>query len=116
MDTKLKDGNVVCTPGGALETISGEKELLQRAAMRLCTRRGAFVYAPAFGSRLAGLSAATAGAGQQALQFAQEALAPVPSVKVVAAQPEQNGVRVKLAAGAAEIDVLVPYDESGVSK
>lgn len=74
MEIKLEDGDYVKAVDGTLKTVSGDEELLQEAKMRLFTRRGAFCYAPSFGSRLAELSP---DAGQQAFVFAQEALAPM---------------------------------------
>lgn len=110
---KLENGDYVQT-GGTLKKISGEEALLQYAAMRLCTRRGAFVYAPCFGSRLAQISSHAADVGQQALQLVQEALAPMQTrVRVVLVQPEQDGVRVRLAAGTVEKEVQVPYAKAG---
>ncbi len=114
MEIKLKDGDYVKAVDGTLETVSGDEKLLQGAKMRLFTKRGAFCYAPSFGSRLAELSP---DAGQQAFVFAQEALAPMlPNVQVLSAEAGENGVTVRVHAGQTEQKILVPYAENGVCK
>lgn len=67
--------------------ISGERELLQRAAIRLALRRGSLPHDPAFGSTLHRLNAAESRAARsaRALAAARQALAPLPQVEVRAA-------------------------------
>ena len=113
METAIKNGDYV-QAGGTLQQVSGTAERLQEAAMRLCTRRGAFVYAPAFGSRLAQVRVGAADANLQALQFAQEALAPIlPQVRVTAVRVRTSGICVELQVQGTQQEVLVPYAESG---
>ena len=111
MDRMLKNGDYVKTADGTLATVTGGEELLQYAAMRLLARRGEFVYAPAFGSRLAQLSPDDS---EKAFVFAQEALSPMlPKVQVVAAECDADGVRVCVLAGTKGAEILVPYAQTG---
>ena len=52
MELKLQDGRYVFDRSGALQTVEGREELLQRALMRLAARRGSFLPDPEYGSRL----------------------------------------------------------------
>lgn len=114
MEAEIKNGDYLCTASGALQTICGEAELLQRAAQRLCARRGAFVYCPDFGSRLGRLQPG-AGANARALLWAQEALAPLAGqVQLLSAQTLAGGTLVRLQAGSTTRELVVPYSSEGV--
>ena len=52
MELKLQDGRYVFDRSGALQTVEGREELLQRARMRLAAHRGSFWPDPEYGSRL----------------------------------------------------------------
>ena len=60
MDTRLCDGDFAKGENGLPETVEGMEELLQRAQIRLCIPKGAFVHDPSLGSRLAQLQPAPA--------------------------------------------------------
>ena len=52
MDLLLKDGDLVPGTDGLPVPVEGREELLQRALIRLCARRGGFAPYPGLGSRL----------------------------------------------------------------
>ena len=52
MDALLIDGGHLCDSLGSPVMVGGERELLQRAAIRLAVRRGSLPHDPAFGSTL----------------------------------------------------------------
>lgn len=57
MDALLIDGGHLCDSLGSPVMVGGERELLQRAAIRLAVRRGSLPHDPAFGSTLHRLDA-----------------------------------------------------------
>ena len=84
MDALLIDGGHLCDSLGSPVMVGGERELLQRAAIRLAVRRGSLPHDPAFGSTLHRLDAdGPAGARDaRALADARLALAPLPQFEV----------------------------------
>lgn len=79
MELKLSDGDYTAAAGGMLKTVSGTEELLQRVALKLAARRGAFPFMPQFGSRLYELSRAkNAQREAAARQYIVEAIADEP--------------------------------------
>lgn len=67
--------------------IGGDDELIQRALIRLCVRKGSFAADPALGSELYRLRGGPF-RERLALGYAQEALLPMREVRVLAAECE----------------------------
>lgn len=92
MDTLLVGGDHALDGRGLPVAVTGERELIQRALIRLSVRRGAFAPDPALGSELYKLSGARSDLLERlALSYAQEALAPMPQVGVYGVQVERQG-------------------------
>lgn len=108
MELKIRDGQYVPGASGALETVDGTDEIVQRALMRLVSRRGGFAPEPEYGSRLHTLCRMKPGQrAAAAQQFVREALAPerelaVRSVEYIPGADGAAVVRVSLAVGEAE--------------
>ena len=81
MDHLIADGDMVMGQDGSPEMISGLRELIQRALIRLTVKKGAFAYDTALGSELAGLDLNRADE-LTLLAMAREALAALPEVTV----------------------------------
>jgi phage gp46-like protein len=76
MTLLLKDGDYVPDSQGALSTLSGSGEVLQRVLLKLTARRGGFPLLPELGSQLYQLLRhSPAQREAQAKQYIQEALA-----------------------------------------
>lgn len=83
MDVLLKNGDTVLDHRGRPVMVSGEDELLQRAAIRLTVRRGSLAHDPDFGSRLFLVRTGNREArDRQALTAVREALAPMKEIAV----------------------------------
>lgn len=92
MDTLLSGGDHALDGRGLPATIDGDRELVQRALIRLQVRRGSFAADPALGSDLHKLRGARPEAlGRLALAYAQEALSPMTGVAVEAADVTRTG-------------------------
>ncbi|MCH3972925.1 MAG: hypothetical protein LKE53_09245 [Oscillospiraceae bacterium] len=114
MEQKLENGDYLLAPNGLAQSVSGDAALLQHAQNRLLARRGQFVYNPQFGSRLHLVRQGSPAALQQAMRFAQEALAPLlPRAFAAAVRFGAAGVFVRVHAGNLEKEVLVTAEESG---
>lgn len=85
MDTALKNGDFLPGSNGRPKQIGGERELLQRAAIRLKIPLGSFMYDPQLGSRLYELKAGGSELNARAFTMAQEALRSLPQVTVESA-------------------------------
>ncbi len=88
MDTLLENGDWALDACGIPIAITGWQEELQRCRIRLQTPRGAFLHQPTLGSGLCALArqGGEAGEDQRALELAQEALLPLPHIRVRAAK------------------------------
>ena len=87
MELKLQDGRYVFDRSGALQTVEGRDELLQRALMRLAARRGSFWPDPEYGSRLYLLGRLKpAQRAAAAKLYAAEALKPETALRVGAVE------------------------------
>ena len=87
MELRLQNGRYVFDRSGALQTVEGREELLQRVLMRLAAHRGSFPPDPEYGSRLyllGRLKPALRAAA--AKQYAVEALKPETAVSVGAVE------------------------------
>ena len=82
MDVLLQDGDMVIGHDGSALQVSGVRELLQHAVLRLAVRRGSLPHDPTFGSRLHQLGGAGGSLNQKALAACREALAPMSGVRV----------------------------------
>ena len=84
MDALLIDGGHLCDHLGSPVMVGGERELLQRAAIRLAVKRGSLPHDPGFGSALHRLDADGPAAARdaRALAAARLALAPLPQLEV----------------------------------
>lgn len=113
MELKIRDGQYVLGASGALETVDGDAEAVQRALMRLAARRGGFAPEPEYGSRLHTLCRLKPGQrAAAAQQFVRESLAPeteiaVRSVEYVPGADGEAVVRVALAVGETETELSV---------
>ena len=82
MDTLLLGGDHSLDNRGLPARIDGERELMQRALLRLTIRRGAFPLDPSLGSELHRLLQANPDTwARLALSYAQQALFPMPDVQ-----------------------------------
>lgn len=115
MELKLQDGRYVFDRSGALQTVEGREELLQRALMRLAARRGSFLPDPEYGSRLYLLGRLKpAQRAAAAKLYAAEALKPETALSVGAVEyvPLEGGsaavnVELLLDSGAAKLSVTI---------
>lgn len=115
MDTALAGGDFSLGANGLPRKISGEEELLQRAAIRLRVPLGRFALQPALGSRLYTLRSETEDKDANALTMAQEALRELPQVWVEsavcsAAEPLIARIQIAWKGGGAEIEVTCDGD------
>lgn len=86
MELKLIDGDYVPDGFGGFTRVQGDAALLSRALFLLTARRGSFPLLPELGSELWRLGEEKpSGRNMAALQYAQEALAPL-GVQVMAAE------------------------------
>jgi phage gp46-like protein len=95
LDTLLANGDHACNSRGVPIKLTGDRELIQRALLRLCVRKGSFEQDPALGSELYKLAQARIRNGvdmeRLALSYAQEALLPMPQVTVTAVSFSKGG-------------------------
>jgi phage gp46-like protein len=83
MDTLLQNGDHAVNPSGLPAAVTGTGEIIQRAMLRLGLRRGSFPYDRSLGSELHLLSREDSGAARRAAQsYVQEALLPLPGLRV----------------------------------
>lgn len=95
MDTLLTDGEHALDGRGQLCAIDGERELIQRALIRLSVRRGAFTRDPGLGSELHKLPGVRGDILERlALSYVREALAPMSEAGVqrVTAERRAHGL------------------------
>lgn len=74
MDTALNKGDFYTNDRNRLVTIYDNEELLQRALIRLCVKRGSFLYDENLGSRLYTLTHNTKDIKAKVIAYAKEAL------------------------------------------
>lgn len=74
MDTALNKGDFYTNDRNRLVTIYDNEELLQRALIRLCVKRGSFLYDKNLGSRLYTLTHNTKDIKAKVIAYAKEAL------------------------------------------
>lgn len=92
MELKLSRGRYVISDTGAIESVSGQEEKLQRIMCRLSARRGGFYPMPEFGSRLHTLASMKPSARSAAArQFVHEALAGEDDVEIVSVDCSNTG-------------------------
>lgn len=101
MDVLLENGDFVPDHRGSPVLVDGERELLQRAAIRLAVRRGSLPHDPAFGSTLHRLrGGASESTNAQALAAVRQALAPLPQLEARGAdcvwEPDAARLRVRV--------------------
>lgn len=82
MDTALSNGNFLLDSRGIPFLISGVKELLQRALIRLSIKKGSFIYDRDFGSNLYKLKGDTGNIQKSALNIVRETLSVMPEIFV----------------------------------
>ena len=83
LDILLKNGDHATDPRGLPVILTETDEQLQRALLRLCIRRGSFAYDKTLGSELYRLSGGEGeGTNRTAQSYIQEALLPLPEVRV----------------------------------
>ena len=87
LDTLLYAGDHAPDGRGLPAPVHGARELLQRALIRLCVKKGSFALDPGLGSELYRLPHVSGAALERAaLSFVQEALVPLPQLSVRAVQ------------------------------
>jgi hypothetical protein len=86
VDTALKNGDFCLDSNGRPRLISGDRELLQRAMIRLNVPLGSFVYDAALGSQLRTLKMDDADFMEKAISMAREALRQLPELSVESAR------------------------------
>ena len=74
MDTALNKGDFYTNDRNRLVTIYDNEELLQRALIRLCVKKGSFIYDKNLGSRLYTLTHNTRDIKTKVIAYAKEAL------------------------------------------
>jgi len=85
MDTMLANGDHAVDGRGIPISVTGTREIIQRALIRLGTKKGTFKYDLEFGSELFKLSRYSSGERDRvAMSFVKEALAPVRGFQVEA--------------------------------
>lgn len=112
MDTLIRAGDHGVCARGYPAVIDGAQEIMQRALLRLCVRKGSFALDPALGSELHRLRFMS---GQHleraALAYVQEALAPMRELRVLGVQCEQRDgllcVNAKINCGGGAYPLLV---------
>jgi hypothetical protein len=110
MDTALANGDFCLDSNGRPKLVGGEKELLQRAMIRLTVPLGGFVYDAALGSQLHTLKTEDADFSTKAVAMAQEALRQLPELSVEGARcsaQEPPAVAVELGYGGKTTEIEV---------
>lgn len=110
MDTALANGDFCLDSNGRPRLISGERELFQRAMIRLNVPLGSFVYDAALGSQLHTLKIAEADFSTKAINMAQEALRQLPELSVEgvrcsAEEPPTIAIQLSYSGKTTEIEV-----------
>lgn len=82
MDTALENGDFYTNDRKHLVTLYDNEELLQRAIIRLCVKKGSFIYDKELGSKLYTLSHNANDVKAEVLSYAREALLDMDSVTV----------------------------------
>lgn len=82
MDTALNNGDFYTNDRRQLVTLYDNDELLQRALIRLCVKKGSFIYDKKLGSRLYTLTHKTKDIKSKVLSYAKEALLDMDNVTV----------------------------------
>lgn len=82
MDTALNKGDFYTNDRNRLVTIYDNEELLQRALIRLCIKRGSFLYDKNLGSRLYTLTHNTKDIKSKVIAYAKEALLDMNDISV----------------------------------
>lgn len=97
IDTLIVNGDHSVDHRGIPVTLTGERELIQRALFRLTVRKGSFQEDPSFGSELFKLGGIIGGdLARMAQSYAQEALLPMPEVGVSGVSLERRGELLRL--------------------
>lgn len=113
MDTMLMGGDHYTDARGLPVALTGARELLQRALIRLCVRKGSFALDPALGSELHRLRHSESEWNNRlALSYVQEALQGMPEISVASVSCTPGGadnlrVAVSLAVGEELYDLEV---------
>lgn len=104
MDTLLVNRDHCTDSRGIPVTVAGDSEIIQRALIRLCVKKGALDGEPTLGSELYRLkNARTQDAARIAMSYVQEALSPMPGVSVSDVSVAQSQT------GALEVRVTIEY-------
>ena len=107
MALKIEDGAYALTSAGLPEEIGGVEELLQNVMFRLNLPLGAFPYGRNLGSRLHTLDFSQEHAADRAAALANEALLPLPGVRVKAAELQgENKIKFTVATPLGERTVI----------
>ena len=106
MDLAIKDGDFLTDSRGRPIYISGMEELLQRVLIRLCVKKGSFVYDVTLGSDLYKLKPSDKDLNSKALTYVREALYKMPQVSV-------TGVNLKIDKSNEKMDIKVKLTSNG---
>lgn len=93
MDTLLINGDHATNSRGIPIAVTGEREVIQRALLRLAIKKGSFACDPELGSELYKLrgSRSAGDLARTAQSYVQEALLPMTDVTVTGVELEQSG-------------------------
>lgn len=122
MDTLLKNQDWALDVCGKPIRITGREEEMQRCFIRLQTPKGSFLHQPELGSGLCALAEEQAAGdpAARAMEVAQEALLPLPDVRVCSAgccrdeNGRLTGFLIRLAGREWEKEVLIETNESHI--
>ncbi|MCC8022715.1 MAG: hypothetical protein LIO46_02875 [Clostridiales bacterium] len=107
MDIKIEGGQWAMDENGAVQTVTGMEEQLQRIRMRLSAKRERFYPDPQFGSYLYRLTEDTPNKEKLALTYARQALGTMPQVFVQSARWEGREIIFHLTVQGEEQEVRV---------
>ena len=98
MEVMLLDGDIALDRQGSPRMVEGDLAVLQRAALRLCVRRGSHPADPQFGSRLHRLRGGLPGQrlDARAQAAAREALAPMGELEITGCRAAYDPCRDRL--------------------
>lgn len=113
LDTALSNGDFLLDSRSKLIQVEGYNELLQQILIRLCVKKGSFVYDRSLGSNLYKLDINSQNINNKALSIIEESLSDMPEilVKKVCTEIENRGdklnIDILLSINGEEKDVVI---------
>ncbi len=96
IDARLKNGDTVTTSSGEIEMLSDDDALFQSAMIRICAKKGEFVYDRELGSTLDKLEANAEFALEKAEIMINEALADLDNAIAVVKEIDEERLVIEL--------------------